>query len=179
LTGVIRIERLEPPDAELLSKVARRAYSDHFLYLWDDGGEAYIARSFGAESLRTELEDAANLYFVSYYGDEAAGFLKLRADSTLPMFGGIAAFEIERIYLAREFKGKGIGKEMMNTAIGIAESMDKQIVWLKVMDGNDASIKFYENCGFSICGTVVLTLPHIKAEHAGMFVMQKVLSGGS
>lgn len=172
-----RIERLEPKDSVLLSSIARRSYADHFRYLWDDDGEAYMARSFGTESLKRELEDPTNLYFAAYFDDEAAGFLKLRPQNTLLIFNEIDAFEIERIYLAKEFKGKGIGRQMMNTGVEIAESLGKEIVWLKVMDGNDASIRFYESFGFSICGSVTLTLPRIKSVHAGMYVMRKELSG--
>lgn len=173
--SVIRIQRLEPEDAVLLSNIARRAYADHFRYLWEDDGEAYIARSFSEEILEIELRDATNLYFAAYFDGQAGGFLKLRPHNTLPMFGETAAFEIERIYLAKEFKGKGIGKRMMSTAIEIAESMGREIVWLKVMDGNEVSIRFYESWGFSICGSEVLRLPKLKPEHAGMYVMRKEL----
>lgn len=172
---MIRIEPLERKDAVMLSAIARRAYGDHFRYLWDDDGEAYIAKSFSPAALEEELRDEANLFFAAYYDGETAGFLKLRPQSTLPMFGDADAFEIERIYLAKEFKGKGIGACMMNTAIEIAELMGKDLAWLKVMAENDASIGFYQSCGFSICGNEVLIKPRLKPEHSGMYVMSKDL----
>lgn len=173
--SVIRIEPLERKDAVMLSAIARRAYGDHFRYLWDDAGEAYMARSFSEEFLEGDLSDPRNLYFAAFQDDEPAGFLKLRPQNTLPMFGDAEAFEIERIYLAKEFKGKGIGARMMNTAIEIAESMRKDLVWLKVMAENEASIGFYQSCGFVICGNEVLSKPRLRPEHSGMYVMCKEL----
>lgn len=159
----------------MLGEIARRAYFDHFKYLWEDDGEEYVARSFNNDVLTTELESPDNIYFAARFDGEPAGFLKLRPRNTLPMFGDTDAFEIERIYLAKEFKGKGIGKRMMITAIGVAEEMGKQIVWLKVMESNKGTVNFYESFGFSICGNANLTLPKARPEHSGMYVMRKIL----
>lgn len=174
--AVIRIEPLQPKDSLLLSAIARRAYADHFRYLWYDDGEAYMERSFSPKALENELSDFANLFFAAYFKDKAAGFLKIRPENTLPLFAGAKAFEIERIYLAKEFKGKGIGKRMMDTAAGIAGSMGKDLIWLKVMAGNDTSIGFYRSCGYSICGEEVLKQPGLRPEHSGMYVMRKDLN---
>lgn len=99
----------------------------------------------------------------------------MRPDNTLPMFGESDAFEIERIYLTRHAKGRGIGKAMMLRAIAIAEEMGRDLIWLKVMDGNFASIKFYESFGFKRFAPVTLDLPNLRPEHAGMFVMRRSL----
>lgn len=172
---MITIEPLKPADSLLLSAIARRAYADHFRYLWYDDGEAYIERSFSQTALENELNDAGNLFFAAYFDNEPAGFLKLRPENTLPLLARAKAFEIERIYLAREFKGKGIGRRMMDTAADIAESLGKDLIWLKVMAGNDASIGFYSSCGYSICGGEVLKQPGLRPEHSGMYVMCKEL----
>ena len=173
---MIRIEPLKPSDSLELSEIALRAYADHFRYLWYDNGDAYMERSFSPPALENELNDDANLFFAAYFNDEAAGFLKLRPENTLPLFADADAFEIERIYLAKEYKGKGIGKQMMNTAAEIAGSMGKDLIWLKVMAGNDASIAFYKSCGYLICREECLKQPGLRPEHSGMYVMCKELN---
>lgn len=172
---MIRIEPLKPQDSALLSSIARRAYSDHFRYLWYDDGDSYIERSFSQDALEIELNDTSNLFFAAYFLDQPAGFLKLRPDNTLSIFADASAFEIQRIYLSKEFKGKGIGKQMMNAALTIAEAMGKDLMWLKVMAGNDTSIAFYKSCGYSICGEEVLEQPGLRPEHSGMYVMSRDL----
>lgn len=172
---MITIRKLVAKDARLLAKIARQTYSEHFEYLWEDEGKDYIAKHFNEEILESELGDADILYFAGYFDDEIAGYLKLRPQNTLSMFGESDAFEIERIYLTKRAQGKGIGKKMMNLALEIAEKMRKETIWLKVMDGNERSIKFYERFGFSKCGAEQLNLPKVKTEHRGMFVMRKFL----
>ena len=38
-------------DVQQLATVARRAYADHYLHLWHDGGVWYMNRSFSADVL--------------------------------------------------------------------------------------------------------------------------------
>lgn len=53
--------------------------------------------------------------------------------------------------------------------------MDKEVVWLKVMDSNEATVRFYEKFGFKKIGTERLNIPNLKDELRGMFVMSKEL----
>lgn len=160
---------------EILSEVATRAYLQHFQHLWEDNGDAYAKRCFNTTELNGQLQDEGNRYFLAVADSEPVGFLKVRPENTLPDFNGAKAFEIERIYLMREAKGKGIGKAMMRFAVGMARETGKEIVWLKVMDSNMQTIGFYESCGFKTIGTETLDLPLLKPELAGMFVMENDL----
>jgi hypothetical protein len=53
----IKIRRIGAANVALLSDVAVRAYSDHYLHLWYDKGEWYIDKSFSVKNLLRELED--------------------------------------------------------------------------------------------------------------------------
>ncbi len=159
-------------DVEILAEVAMRSYLQHFTYLWHDDGEAYSERCFNIAELSEQLKNEANRYYLAFVEDKAVGFLKLRPHNTLPVLEDAAAFEIERIYLVREAKGKGIGKAMMKLGISLARDMDKDVVWLKVMDSNPKTIGFYESLGFEKAATETLDLPHLKQEMSGMFVMK-------
>ncbi len=132
-----------------------------------------MANSFNLQVVRSEFENQENLYFGAFLDKEMVGFLKLCPEHSLPIFDKQNAFEIERIYLPRKSQGRGFGKSLMNFSIGIAKEMDKEVVWLKVMDSNKNAIRFYENFGFTKCGTSILELPNLKDEFRGMIVMQK------
>ncbi len=173
LETMFEIKRLTIEDAEILAKIAAELYLEHFSYLWQDEGCGYAANSFDLQVIKSGLETQEILYFGVFSGEEIIGFLKLCPKNSLPIFDGQNAFEIERVYLKRESQGKGIGKSLMDFSTGIAQEMDKEIVWLKVVDSNENAIRFYENLGFTACGTSILELPNIKNEFRGIVVMQK------
>lgn len=168
-----RLVRAE--DIETLSAVATRAYLDHFTHLWEDSGKAYAEKSFNIKELAVQLRDENNIFYLAFIDNAAVGFLKLRPNNRPALLASVDAFEIERIYLISEVKGKGIGKAMMKQAIDMAREMQKETVWLKVMDSNPQTIGFYESCGFEIIATEALDLPFLKKELSGMFVMTKNL----
>jgi len=170
----ISVRKLQAKDARLLSEVALKAYSDHYLHLWYDGGKWYINKCFKVEALDAELKEANAEFYVALYDNAPVGFLKLNIDA--PVDGEDKdALELERIYLNKEATGKGIGSRLVQLTIKIARENNKELVWLKAMDTSEASIAFYKKMGFTITGTY--TLPHqlMKEELRGMVIMQKLL----
>ncbi len=170
----IEVRKLEVKDAAFLSEVAIKAYSDHYLHLWNDGGKWYINKCFTVEALDAELKDANEKFYLALYDSAPVGFLKLHIDA--PLHGeDKRALELERIYLNKEATGKGIGSVLVRLTIKIGKENRKELVWLKAMDTSEDSIAFYKKMGFTITGTY--TLPHqlMKEELRGMVVMQKLL----
>jgi len=169
----IKIRRIGAANVALLSDVAVRAYSDHYLHLWYDKGEWYIDKSFSVKNLLRELEDENARFSIIYCNEEAVGFLKLNIDA--PLQDEENALELERIYLTKAASGKGIGKFVLDFVFQIAKEQNKNLVWLKVMDSSTDAIGFYKNNGFEICGTHHLDFPEMKEEFRGMYVMRKFL----
>jgi len=169
----IKIRRIGAANVALLSDVAVRAYSDHYLHLWYDKGEWYIDKSFSVKNLLRELEDENARFSIIYCNEEAVGFLKLNIDA--PLQDEENALELERIYLTKAASGKGIGKFVLDFVFQIAKEQNKNLVWLKVMDSSTDAISFYKNNGFEICGTHHLDFPEMKEEFRGMYVMRKFL----
>jgi GNAT superfamily N-acetyltransferase len=170
----IEIKRIGTTDAALLSDVATRAYSGHYLHLWHDGGRWYLQTYFTAARFEEELHDADAWFFLVYYKKEAVGFLKLNIDKPAPN-GNQNALELERIYLTESASGKGIGTYLLNFTLDIAKQMAKEVVWLKVMDSSTGPIRFYKKMGFKICGTYLLSFPVMKEAVRGMYIMEKYI----
>ncbi len=172
----ISIQKLETKDAELLSEVALKAYSDHYLDLWYDDGEWYKERSFSVDRLTDELNNHNAVFFLAFYIGKPIGFLKLNIDA--PLEGDVEkkALELERIYLAKEAAGKGIGRKLVELTFKIAQENNKEVVWLKAMDSSEGPIAFYKKMGFEVTGTHRLKHPLMKEELRGMVVMTKRLS---
>lgn len=171
----IELKSLSESDAELLSAVALKAYCDHYLHLWYDGGEWYKEKSFASEHLAKELADKNAMFFLVRHGGIDAGFLKLNVDAALNEFSKKEALELERIYLNAASAGHGIGSFLLAYTFEFARSGKKKIVWLKVMDSSTEAIRFYKKHGFEICGTHHLEFPQMKEEFRGMFIMKKNL----
>ncbi len=172
----ISLKKITAADASLLSEIATKAYCDHYLHLWNEGGAWYIEKSFAASNLENELKDANAWFFIVYYLNAAVGFLKLNIDAPLVGEEDKKALELERIYLTKAASGKGIGTFLLNYSFEIAAQKNKQLIWLKVMDSSLEAIKFYTKMGFEICGTYHLDFPQMKEEFRGMFVMKKMLN---
>lgn len=173
----IRIHKLGVEDAALLSKVAIKAYSDHYLHLWLDGGKWYINKYFSVENLTDELKNDNSLFFIVSYNTYPVGFLKINISNPLPEVEE-NALELERIYITEEASGKGIGRELVNLAMEVAYENRKKVVWLKAMDTSSGPIAFYKKMGFEVVGTHVLRHQLMKEELRGMVIMVRNLIAG-
>jgi GNAT superfamily N-acetyltransferase len=169
----VRIEKIGVEAAELLSKVALKAYADHYLHLWYDGGEWYLKKFFSVKRLATELSDTNAEFYLAYCNDSPVGFLKINVDAPLHGEEDKNALELERIYLPKDAEGKGIGRALIRLTFDIARQNNKELVWLKAMDTSERPIAFYKKMGFDIAGTFRLKHEMMKEELRGMIIMKK------
>ena len=175
MSATISIRKINSTEASLLSAIAWKAYSDHYLHLWFDNGEWYRKRCFTKEVLEQELSDPDNLFYIAYEGDDPAGFLKLRINAVLETAPAKNGLELERIYLTKASSHKGIGKQLMELSLGISNQYKKEIIWLKAMDSSIGPIAFYQQMGFEICGVSRLSFEQMKEKYRGMVIMKKEL----
>ena len=175
MTPNLIIRKVEFEDLPTLSETAIRSYKDHFLHLWEDGGENYMNRSFEIKNLTEDWSNPNHEYYLAFWENQPVGYLKLRINSPLEGCENLNALELERIYLIKEAQGKKNGKSLIINTLDIAKENQKELVWLRVMDTNTASLEFYKRMGFEICGTDILNAPFVKKGFEGMLVMKKVL----
>ena len=158
----IQIKACQLADHLLLSQVAIKAYNDHYLYLWDDGGEFYVQANFTPQQFEKELNDANALFYLIYKEEEVVGYLKLNIHKAFQNFTDQQALELERIYLLKSVTGQGIGSQVMDFVIALAREKQKTIVWLKSMDSS-ASLHFYQQHGFEVVAENLLPYTVMKA----------------
>lgn len=60
--------------------------------------------------------------------------------------------QIERMYIAPRFRGQGVGRALMDSAIAFARSIGSWCVWLETQNINYPAVQFYQRCGFKLCG---------------------------
>ena len=85
--------------------------------------------------------------FVAEVDGEAAGFVA--CDATWHSFFDEDVGEIHEIVVARKYKGKGIGKKLMEVAENYLKSKGHRKIELWVGERNHAARRFYEKLGYT------------------------------
>lgn len=79
-------------------------------------------------------------------------------DFDISSFVNTPMAELERIYLKKEYHGKGLATAMMSFIENIAKNKGCQFLWLGVWSLNPKAIRFYEKCGFSRFGSHIFQI---------------------
>ncbi|MFC3418701.1 GNAT family N-acetyltransferase [Salinicoccus hispanicus] len=110
--------------------------------------DAYLSTAFTSEKILKELENPHSYFYFIYYQNNLAGYLKVNVEDaqTEEMKG--KSLEIERIYVLSRFQKHGLGKQLFNQVLDLAQEMNRNKLWLGVWEKNANAIRFYEKLGF-------------------------------
>lgn len=141
-------------DLLLLRELSYKTYNETFRHMnTPPNMKAYLEKAFNIGKLRDELANSNSLFYFLYTEKELAGYLKLNEYEAQTDINDPQSIEIERIYVAKEFQGKSLGRALMNKAVATAKDREKSYLWLGVWEKNQKGIQFYEKNGFYIIGT--------------------------
>lgn len=140
-------------DLLTLREFSYKTYNDTFRHMNTPSNmKAYLEQAFDSNKLRNELSNSNSIFYFLYADEKLAGYLKLNEYNAQTDIYDPQSLEIERIYIAEEFQGKGLGSTLMNKAIDVANLREKLYVWLGVWEKNDKALRFYKNNGFYVKG---------------------------
>ena len=108
----------------------------------------YLEEGFSIDKLRKELNDINSEFYFAKRNDDIIGYLKLNFGQSQTELKEDNALEIERIYVLKDFQGKGIGQLLYNKAKLIASEKNVNYIWLGVQEKNMSAINFYLKNGF-------------------------------
>ncbi len=114
--------------------------------------QAYLQDAFSRDTLASELNNIHSSFYFVYYNSLLAGYFKLNRASAQTEMQDAHSTEIERIYVHRDFQGKGIGQWMMERIKEIGVDHNSTYIWLGVWEKNRDAIRFYETHGFKKFG---------------------------
>lgn len=136
-------------DAALVADISRQTFYDTFAAdNTPENMEKFLNEQFTKGKLMLEVGRAENIFLLAYDRDAVAGYLKLREGKKLAALSSQSTLEIARLYVVKDFIGKGVGKQLMQAAIDIAQQKQKDTVWLGVWEHNQRAIAFYTAWGF-------------------------------
>ncbi|MCX7773774.1 MAG: GNAT family N-acetyltransferase [Clostridia bacterium] len=145
----IRIKACTLEDLETLQDLSWRTFYDTFRPMnTEEDMKAYLENALGRDALHKELQNPSSAFFFLYADDELAGYIKLNEHPAQTDLHDPNALEIERIYVDKAFQGKGLGRNLINKAIEIANQKGLHYLWLGVWEKNEKAIAFYKSRGF-------------------------------
>jgi len=140
-------------DAKLLARLGAQTFSETFA---SDNTEedmaAYLAANFNVEQQTAELMDHGATFLIAEIDGVPAGYAKLK---TGPPPGGIeevAQIELVRLYVSKEWLGRGIGEALMRACLDDARKAGCNTIWLGVWERNARAQAFYRKWGFRDVG---------------------------
>ncbi len=157
----LKIRRGTAADAETLAPLAVKIFNDTFAanpLNKPEDMRVYIAEFMSVEAFTRELADEDSIFFIAEIADEIIGYAKLQEHSTEDCVLDKNPIELCRLYVAHEFHGKGIAKQLMDECFAEANRKNFQTMWLGVWEFNYRAQKFYEKIGFYPVGKHIFQL---------------------
>ena len=146
-------------DAALLSELGARTFSETFAS--DNTPEdlaAYMAASFNVAQQTAELKDPASIFLFAEVDGRAAGYARLHNGEPEKGVEGAKPIELVRLYVSREWLGRGIGAQLMRACIDEARQAGHDSAWLGVWEGNPRAQAFYRKWNFRPVGEHIFRL---------------------
>ena len=147
--GAFTLRYATREDAALVADISRQTFHDTFAAdNTEEDMAKFLSEQFTKGRLMLEVGAPENIFLLAYHENEVAGYAKLREGKKLATLQGTAALEIARLYVVKEYLGKGVGRLLMQASLNIANEQKKEVVWLGVWERNQRAIDFYTACGF-------------------------------
>ena len=145
----IKIKKISLAEIDQLQEIGRRTFKETFSESnSEENMKTYLEEGFSKEKLTTELKDENSEFYFATIDSRVIGYLKINFGEAQTELKDSKALEIERIYVSKEFHGKGVGQLLYEKAIQIAKQKDAEYVWLGVWEENPRAISFYMKNGF-------------------------------
>lgn len=161
-------------EADIIRRVGTLSYKEHFTEIWtNEGIETYLTSQFSSEKLSSDFTNNSTRYFISYFDNLPIGLLKVNLHKILPNSSKDYGLELEKIYLLKEFAGKGLGEILLQFVREFAIKNSEEIIWLDVLKTNTKAKSFYERYGFVVVGQLDFSTDKVKPD---MWVMKCDLS---
>lgn len=133
---MITIRTCTKEDISILSKLSAKTFADTFSGTTSDENlENFLKTAYQPEKLEKEMDNPESTFYFTYVNHELAGYLKINLCNAQTEIYDPAAGELERIYVLKEFQGRGVGRFLMEQAFGweCGSTMRGHWIFIKVM----------------------------------------------
>lgn len=146
----ITIRRILIEEAPVLSKMAKQTFYDTFTgTCTQEDMQAFLEQYYNLEQIKKELSNRDDYCFFAEINDEPVGYIRFMEDSSnFAEVNKWKSLELKRLYVLKEYHGKGIAQKLIEFFIAFADQYQYKLVWLGVWEYNIRAQKFYAKYGF-------------------------------
>ena len=144
-----------PADAPALAELGVRTFRETFAAdNRPDDIAAHLTATYGPAIQASELADPRRRTLVAATDSgDLIGFAQLLDGDVPGSVVGPAPIELLRLYVDRDYHGRGVAHALMAAAIEAAVEHGARTIWLGVWERNPRAIAFYRKCGFADVGS--------------------------
>ena len=114
--------------------------------------------SYGKAIQAGEIAAANWLTLLSEEDGRLLGFAQLRWGGAPECVVAGSPGEIQRLYVARDWHGKGVAQALMHACLEALRARGSDVAWLGVWERNPRALAFYRKSGFVEVGDHVFTV---------------------
>lgn len=148
--SILSIEKVKRTELPALRHIAITTFAEAFgpPHNSQRNMDIYLSEHLNKEKLLAEWQHPESVFYFAKKAEEVVGYLKLNTGiaQTEAIEGN--CLEVERIYVAANYRNQQIGQALMDFAIQQATQTQKEFIWLGVWEHNPKAIRFYERNGF-------------------------------
>jgi len=170
------IRRAVASDASDLAQFASRTFFETFAHgTAAENMSSYLAQNYAPDIQRREIDDQARTTFVAHAGDLLIGYAQLTMGPEPDCVRSRPAIELQRLYVAAEWHGRGVAVDLMRECMLAAWQRGAVAIWLGVWEHNLRARTFYMKQGFAQVGTHAF---HLGTDAQTDLVLERVIAGG-
>ncbi len=158
---------LSEEDIEEVVRLAREIWQEHYLPIIGQAQVDYMLEKFQSrDAIARQIVQKYEYYLVLDKG-QSTGYVGLVPHP------GESKLLLSKIYIQKELRGRGIGKEALDFVEDICRQRDITTIWLTVNKNNAGSIAWYQRMGFTSIGPTVQDIG--KGFVMDDFIMEKII----
>jgi diamine N-acetyltransferase len=142
-----------PEEYDTLRVFAERTFRVAYEHLNDPVQfAAYTEKHFDPAFFVAEINTPGTEFWTVWEGDTLLAYAKIWPDRPLAELQDAPALEIQRIYVAPEAQGRGLGQYLLDFCKQRAREVGAVWLYLSVWTENPRAIAFYQRNGLEIFG---------------------------
>ena len=120
--------------------------------------ELHCQRSYGERVQAAEIADPGMVTLVSEADGRLIAYAQVRRSAAPDCVSARSPGEVQRLYVAKEWHGKGVAQGLMQACIDELGKRGADVVWLGVWERNPRAMSFYRKFGFVEVGDHIFSL---------------------
>ena len=125
-----------------LSTMAEEIWHEYFTPIIGTEQVEYMLEKFLSADALVEQINSGYEYFLFSYDYTFAGFAAIKEEN--------GELFLSKLYVDKEFRGKGIGSHMFQKFIEICKLRELNKIWLTCNRNNTSSLEVYKHLGFKV-----------------------------